>query len=156
MSLYYFTKRNSLFGRVCSYVLTFVLVLSMALGCVVLPQRVSTSVKAATTAKYRNVMYYGDWSIYSGQKNFTPDKIDGSLITHLNFAFMDADANGDLITTDTWADYQNPNVGYSVGSDTCRLLSRRSCMMTSSVARSASVKRMSSSAVRSNCTPTIL
>ena len=57
MSLYYFTKRNSLFGRVCSYVLTFVLVLSMALGCVVLPQRVSTSVKAATTAKYRNVMY---------------------------------------------------------------------------------------------------
>ena len=46
-------------------------------------------------------MYYGDWSIYSGQKNFTPDKIDGSLITHLNFAFMDADANGDLITTDT-------------------------------------------------------
>ena len=94
MSLYYFTKRNSLFGRVCSYVLTFVLVLSMALGCVVLPQRVSTSVKAATTAKYRNVMYYGDWSIYSGQKNFTPDKIDGSLITHLNFAFMDADANG--------------------------------------------------------------
>ena len=84
--------------------LTFVLVLSMALGCVVLPQRVSTSVKAATTAKYRNVMYYGDWSIYSGQKNFTPDKIDGSLITHLNFAFMDADANGDLITTDTWAD----------------------------------------------------
>uniref|UniRef100_UPI003266CA9C glycosyl hydrolase family 18 protein n=1 Tax=uncultured Eubacterium sp. TaxID=165185 RepID=UPI003266CA9C len=117
MSLYYFTKKNSLFGRVCSYVLTFVLVLSMALGCVVLPHRVSTSVKAATTAKYRNVMYYGDWSIYSGQKNFTPDKIDGSLITHLNFAFMDADANGDLITTDTWADYQNPNVGYSVGSD---------------------------------------
>ncbi len=48
-------------------------------------------------------MYYGDWSIYSGQKNFTPDKIDGSLITHLNFAFMDADENGDLITTDTWA-----------------------------------------------------
>lgn len=52
-------------------------------------------------------MYYGDWSIYSGQKNFTPDKIDGSLITHLNFAFMDADENGDLITTDTWADYEN-------------------------------------------------
>ena len=69
MSLYYFTKRNSLFGRVCSYVLTFVLVLSMALGCVVLPQRVSTSVKAATTAKYRNVMYYGEWSVYAGQKN---------------------------------------------------------------------------------------
>ena len=25
--------------------------------------------------------------------------------------------NGDLITTDTWADYENPNVGYSVGTD---------------------------------------
>ena len=76
-------------------------------------------VKAANAEQppYRNVMYYGDWSIYSGQKNFTPDKIDGSLITHLNFAFMDADANGDLITTDTWADYENPNVGFSVGTD---------------------------------------
>ena len=30
---------------------------------------------------------------------------------------MDADANGDLITTDTWADYENPNVGFSVGTD---------------------------------------
>lgn len=66
---------------------------------------------------YRNVMYYGEWSIYAGQKNFTPDKIDGSLITHLNFAFMDVDAEGNLNVCDSWADYENPNVGYSVGYD---------------------------------------
>ena len=62
-------------------------------------------------------MYYGDWSIYSGQKNFTPDKIDGSLITHLNFAFMDADANGDLTQQTHRSRLSESNVGYSVGSD---------------------------------------
>ncbi len=76
----------------------------------------AANVEAAqkATPKYRNVMYYGDWSIYAGQKNFTVEKIDGSLITHLNFAFMDVDEDGNLISTDMWADWQNPNVGYSV------------------------------------------
>ena len=40
---------------------------------------------------YRNVMYYGDWSIYSGLKNFYPSKIDANLITHLIFAYVDMD-----------------------------------------------------------------
>lgn len=55
---------------------------------------------------YRNVMYYGDWSIYAGQKNFYPDMIDGSLLTHLNFAFLDVDANGELVLCDEHADFQ--------------------------------------------------
>lgn len=42
---------------------------------------------------------------YAGQKNFYPSMIDGSLITHLNFAFMDMDANGDLVLCDEHADY---------------------------------------------------
>lgn len=57
------------------------------------------------TPQYRSVMYYGDWSIYAGQKNFYPSKIDGSLITHLNFAFMDMDANGNLVLCDEHADF---------------------------------------------------
>ena len=48
----------------------------------------SIETKAAETAPaYRNVMYYGEWSIYAGQNYFYPSKIDGSKITHLNFAF---------------------------------------------------------------------
>ena len=36
--------------------------------------------QAEETPAYRNVVYYGDWSIYAGQKNFYPSRIDGSLI----------------------------------------------------------------------------
>ena len=57
----------------------------------------AAEVKAAQTPGYRNVMYYGEWSVYAGQKYFYPSKIDGSQITHLNFAFLDVDANGDLV-----------------------------------------------------------
>ena len=60
----------------------------------------------AETIPYRNVMYYGEWSIYAGQKNFYPSKMDPKLITHLNFAFMDMDSNGDLVLCDEYADFQ--------------------------------------------------
>ena len=55
---------------------------------------------------YRNVMYYGDWSIYAGQNNFYPSMMEGKYITHLNFAFLDMDSNGDLVILDEWADFQ--------------------------------------------------
>ena len=32
---------------------------------------------------YRNVLYYADWSIYTGQRNFYPSQIDADLISHL-------------------------------------------------------------------------
>ena len=55
---------------------------------------------------YRNVMYYGEWSIYTGQNNFYPSKMNAKLITHLNFAFLDMDKNGDLNLCDEYADFQ--------------------------------------------------
>ena len=55
---------------------------------------------------YRNVMYYGEWSIYAGQHNFYPSKMNPKLISHLNFAFLDMDANGDLVLCDEYADFQ--------------------------------------------------
>lgn len=55
---------------------------------------------------YRNVIYYGEWAIYAGQHNFYPSKMNPKLITHINFAFMDMDANGDLAVVDEWAEFQ--------------------------------------------------
>ena len=94
------------------------MVANMVFANLYLPAEKTTKVDAATiTPQYRNVMYYGEWSIYAGQKNYTPDKIPGNYITHLNFAFMDVDENGNVISTDTWADFQNPNVGFSASAD---------------------------------------
>ena len=61
---------------------------------------------AQTSLPYRNVMYYGDWSIYAGQHNFYPSKMNPKSLTHLNFAFVILDSNGDLVLTDEWADFQ--------------------------------------------------
>ena len=63
-------------------------------------------------APYRNVMYYGDWSVWGGQGNQYPKDLPADTYTHLNFAFLDFDANGDLILTDKDAAFGNP-----VGSD---------------------------------------
>lgn len=108
-------KRNSLFSRICSVALTLVLVVNMLVGYTPIDNSAYEEVKAATTSiPYRSVMYYGEWSIYAGQNNFYPSYIDGSLITHLNFAFIDVDKSGNLLVCDYWADFDNPNVGYSV------------------------------------------
>ena len=102
-------RKKSITRRVWSVVLTVVMVFNLMCGYVAVSESSVTDVKAATktlaelkaenkasSAAYRNVMYYGEWSIYAGQKNFYPSKIDGSLITHLNFAFMDVDEKGNL------------------------------------------------------------
>lgn len=70
------------------------------------------SLSASATSSYRNVMYYGDWSIWGGQGMFYPNQIPADQLTHLNFAFMDFDANGNLIFCDKGADVEAP-VGMS-------------------------------------------
>ena len=60
----------------------------------------------ADSPPFRNVMYYGDWSIYAGQKNFYPSMMQPKYLTHLNFAFLDMDSNGDLVLVDEYADFQ--------------------------------------------------
>ncbi|MEG0295804.1 MAG: glycosyl hydrolase family 18 protein [Clostridium sp.] len=72
-------------------------------------QTKETSVQA--TQKYRNVMYYGDWSVWGGQKNFYPQDIPADQLTHLNFAFLDFNSNGELIFTDKDAAMTH-NLGY--------------------------------------------
>lgn len=58
-------------------------------------------VTSSNSQTKRNVMYYGDWSIWEGQGNFYPKDIPADQLTHLNFAFMDFDSNGNLAFTDT-------------------------------------------------------
>jgi chitinase len=88
----------------------------------------------------RNVMYYGfyffivsvfilffsDWSIYGGEGEFYPQFLPGDKFTHLNYAFLDFDGNGDIVLPDpdaalatplgkegtTWGD---PNAGIISG-----------------------------------------
>ncbi|WP_249029323.1 glycosyl hydrolase family 18 protein [Tannockella kyphosi] len=61
----------------------------------------TTTTTTTTTSEYRNVMYYGDWSIWGGQGNFYPEDMPADMYTHLNYAFMDFTASGDLVFTDT-------------------------------------------------------
>ena len=61
-------------------------------------------IQAKESLPYRNVMYYADWSIYGD--NFYPSSMNPKLISHLNFAFMDLDSNGDLVLIDEYADFQ--------------------------------------------------
>ncbi|MGG7177941.1 glycosyl hydrolase family 18 protein [Clostridium paraputrificum] len=63
----------------------------------------SIDTKVESTQKYRNVMYYGDWSVWGGQRNFYPQDIPADQLTHLNFAFMDFNADGSLKWTDEQA-----------------------------------------------------
>ena len=44
---------------------------------------------------FRNVIYYGEWSVYN---DFYPSCMDPKSITHINYAFVDMDKNGDLKT----------------------------------------------------------
>ncbi|MCY9529674.1 glycosyl hydrolase family 18 protein [Paenibacillus alvei] len=60
------------------------------------------------TKEIRNVMYYGDWSIWGGQGNFYPKDIPADQLTHLNYAFLDFDAQGNLVFTDKDAAVEAP------------------------------------------------
>lgn len=70
------------------------LVLSLS---VLVPSKI---VEAAEPQQLRNVMYYGDWSIWGGEDNFYPKDIPADQLTHLNYAFLDFDSNGNLKFTD--------------------------------------------------------
>ena len=67
----------------------------------------TAELKQNSTTK-RNVMYYGDWSIWGGEEQFYPKDIPADQLTHLNYAFMDFDANGNLIFTDKGAAVESP------------------------------------------------
>ena len=74
---------------------------------VLLPGREASAVETKASVK-RNVMYYGDWSIWDGGKNYYPKDIPADQLTHLNFAFLDFDKDGNLVFTDKDAAVGSP------------------------------------------------
>ncbi len=90
------TKRKT--SRALAKLLSFVLAVSFILSS-------ALTVSAAQDydpeqVDYRSVMYYGDWSIWGGQGNHYPTTLPVENYTHLNFAFLDFDSNGNLMFTD--------------------------------------------------------
>ncbi|WP_415346785.1 glycosyl hydrolase family 18 protein [Clostridium perfringens] len=77
----------------------------------------TTEITSQSTTKLRNVMYYGDWSIWGGQGNFYTKDIPADKLTHLNFAFMDFNSSGELIYCDKDAAIGHPlgNLGVIYG-----------------------------------------
>ena len=56
---------------------------------------------------YRNVMYYGDWSIYESQGEFFPNMMPADKFTHLNFAFLDIKPDGSLVFPDNVSTFEH-------------------------------------------------
>ncbi|NKF05918.1 glycosyl hydrolase family 18 protein [Clostridium gasigenes] len=81
----------------------------MGITITVMPSMNASAMEVAVQNK-RNVMYYGDWSIWGGENNFYPKDIPADQLTHLNLAFLDFNASGDLIFCD-----KDANIGAPVG-----------------------------------------
>ena len=76
----------------------------MGITITVIPSMNASAMEVAAQNK-RNVMYYGDWSIWGGENKFYPKDIPADQLTHLNLAFLDFNASGDLIFCDKDATY---------------------------------------------------
>ncbi|MGL5820461.1 MAG: glycosyl hydrolase family 18 protein [Sarcina sp.] len=85
--------------KTCVSILTLSAIFTGAMASY-LPVKEAAATENVTTSTKRNVMYYGDWSIWGGQGNFYPKDIPAEHLTHLNFAFLDFDKSGNLIFTD--------------------------------------------------------
>ncbi|MGL5152230.1 MAG: glycosyl hydrolase family 18 protein [Clostridium sp.] len=105
-------KRKKLQVVIATTIMSTLVVSSVAPTIQVFAKTNDTNIVAKSQSEKRNVMYYGDWSIWGGQGNFYPKDIPADQLTHLNFAFMDFDANGDLVFTD-----KDAAVGAPVGQD---------------------------------------
>ncbi|WP_240927481.1 glycosyl hydrolase family 18 protein [Paenibacillus thiaminolyticus] len=100
-----------LFAMTVMTIMMFVSSLAPAYAGTTVPAAQEPVVKNSTQ-EIRNVMYYGDWSIWGGQGNFYPKDIPADQLTHLNYAFLDFDAQGNLVFTD-----KDAAVGAPVGQD---------------------------------------
>lgn len=63
---------------------------------------VSTDTGPEATER-RNIMYYADWSVWGGQNNFYPHNMPNDMYTHINYAFLDINKNGNLVWFDRGA-----------------------------------------------------
>lgn len=104
---------KKVFTMLFAVLLMVCFVITPALAKELSNQPQSTVSQQAATHKMRNVLYYGDWSIW---KEFYPQNIPADKLTHLNYAFLDFDSNGNLVFTDkdaaVGAPVGQPGVGW--------------------------------------------
>jgi chitinase len=68
-------------------------------------------VESATLSK-KCIGYYISWGMYAAHKNFKPENIPWTKITHINYAFAEINSGTWTIQgTDVWADHQVDNAG---------------------------------------------
>lgn len=77
------------------------ILLSYLMSCMIFLQ-------ALGAETFKIVGYYPNWAIYR-QPAFQPKDINATLLTHINYAFVKVDVQGNLILFDSWADtdYRN-------------------------------------------------
>lgn len=113
-------KVTTYFYKLIAFTLTTVL----GLSSVVMPVNASQNAVdySPETVRYRSVLYYRDASIWGGDNNFYPSAIPADQITHLYFASLDFDDDGELSFMDidaavdapagmTDVDWDAPNSG---------------------------------------------
>ncbi|KAK0733988.1 glycoside hydrolase family 18 protein [Lasiosphaeria miniovina] len=59
---------------------------------------------AAPPSSYRNALYFTNWGIYGA--NYQPQQLPASQITHVLYAFADIASDGEVKTSDSYADLQ--------------------------------------------------
>lgn len=64
---------------------------------------VSMIVQAQPSDPFKVIGYYANWSMYRNPA-FYPKDIDAKLLTHINYAFLKVDPQGNIALIDPWAD----------------------------------------------------
>lgn len=60
----------------------------------------------AKVISYKIVGYFPSWALYRNPK-LVPSDINANLLTHINYAFVKADADGNLALIDPWVDIEH-------------------------------------------------
>ncbi|KAK3498334.1 chitinase 1 precursor [Neurospora crassa] len=97
--------------------------LSSIITCVIPLLVISTPAAAATSqfqvqssgnttvSSYRNAVYFTNWGIYGA--NFQPQQLPASQITHVLYSFADIKPDGQVVSSDTYADLEKRYPGDS-------------------------------------------